>query len=219
MKPYDSRQGSHRRPLAALPLEPFLPRASKSLNPAKPRPRTRSPTGVPLQLQDMSLLPSPFLGTAAATHERTGPAKPLATLYEAPAGTSSRDASTTPRASPRARMMMQEDDSQSPNGRDDAMRDEEDEREALALDSSPRRLFDAFVAAGSDSATSARRRPSTSSLSAAHFVTERAQMPPPPSPRRTGSPRVARASHVKEDSPPRKLSRPVCLRGNLDDDR
>lgn len=87
------------------------------------------------------------------------------------------------------------------------MRDEEDEREALALDSSPRRLFDAFVAAGSDSATSARRRPSTSSLSAAHFVTERAQMPPPPSPRRTGSPRVARPPLVKEDSPPRESAR------------
>lgn len=207
MSPYETRP-IPRQPLAALPIEPFLVRVNSSSSPRKPKP------ALPLQLRDMSLLPSPFLtastsAAATALQQRPEP-RPLATLFEAPP---SRDASSGPRSSPKARLMMQEDETQdlvsNKDATDRADEDDDDEQEALALGSSPRRLYDAFVAVASRPGTAAepsprpRKKTSTSSLSAAHFVAERAHMmPPPPSPRRTGSPRIARVVSRAEDEPP-----------------
>lgn len=207
MSPYETRP-IPRQPLAALPIEPFLVRANSSSSPRKPKPT------LPLQLRDMSLLPSPFLtastsAAAIAVQQRPEP-RPLATLYEA---APSRDASSGPKSSPKARLMMQEDDTQDPGSNTNATEradgdDDDDEQEALALGSSPRRLYDAFVAvahrpaAAAEASPRPRKKTSTSSLSAAHFVAERSHMPPPPSPRRTGSPRIARAILRADDEPP-----------------
>lgn len=214
MSPYETRP-TPRRPLAALPIEPFLVR---NRSPRKPKPT------LPLQLRDMSLLPSPFLTastSAAVTAVQQRPeSRPLATLYEAPPR--SRDASSGPRSSPKARLMMQEDDTPAHVSDKDATDradddDDDDEQEALALGSSPRRLYDAFVAVASRPSAAAepsprpRKKTSTSSLSAAHFVAERSHMMlPPPSPRRTGSPRIARAVLRAEDEPPPSM----CLCSN-----
>ncbi|GAA5861384.1 hypothetical protein JCM3774_000231 [Rhodotorula dairenensis] len=205
MSPYEPRS-LPRRPLAVLPLEPFLVRnRASSSAPGKPSPPARP---LPLQLRDMSLLPSPFLAASTSTSTSTAAptarpaARPLATLYEA-SSEPSRDASSSLRSSPKARLMMQEDDVQAHSLRAHASGRREDDDDDLELGSSPRRLYDAFVAVANRSPTEPsprlRKKSSTSSLSAAHFVTERSQMPPPPSPRRTGSPRVARVLARPED--------------------
>ncbi|GAA5981487.1 hypothetical protein JCM10908_004125 [Rhodotorula pacifica] len=219
MSPYETRP-TPRRPLAVLPLEPFLVRNSASSSAAaKPSPRRpASLAALPLQLRDMSLLPSPFL-SAAQQPARPTESRPLATLYEAAPTTSpgrSRDASSRPTSSPRARLMMQEDDTQaqtSPKGATRDLEDADEDEATLAVGSSPRRLYDAFVAVANrppatvqpaEASPRPRRKTSTSSLSAAHFVTERAHMPPPPSPRRqtTGSPRIARIARPDDEALP-----------------
>lgn len=213
MSPYESQSLPPRRPLAVLPLESFLVRghsrssSSSAQSHGKPSPRARP---LSLQLRDMSLLPSPFLPAAstspAAAAVAAMPARPLATLYEA-SSPASRDASNTCRSSPKARLMMQEDEGQSHSPDKDATGRPEgdDDDDLLDLGSSPRRLYDAFVAVANRAPSEPSPRPrvksSTSSLSAAHFVTERSQMPPPPSPRRTGSPRVARGLARPEEEP------------------
>ncbi|POY71225.1 hypothetical protein BMF94_5537 [Rhodotorula taiwanensis] len=195
MSPSPSKPTARRRPFAVLPLDQFLSRSS---------PRKRSTVTIPLQLQDMSLLPSPFPSSSTATAS----ARPLATLYEAPTSSrtrrASRDASLGLVSSPRARAMVDEDDTDAISTTNDALGGD-DEPDALGLHSSPRRLFDAFVAASranpTDNPAALRKKTSTSSLSAAHFIAERSHMPPPASPRATGSPRT-RLARPREPSPP-----------------
>lgn len=201
MSPSPSKPTARRRPFAVLPLDQFLSRSS---------PRKRSTVTIPLQLQDMSLLPSPFPSSSTATAS----ARPLATLYEAPTSSrtrrASRDASLGLVSSPRARAMVDEDDTDAISTTNDALGGD-DEPDALGLHSSPRRLFDAFVAASranpTDNPAALRKKTSTSSLSAAHFIAERSHMPPPASPRATGSPRT-RLARPREPSPPSACTLP-----------
>ncbi|GAA5827140.1 hypothetical protein JCM11251_001136 [Rhodosporidiobolus azoricus] len=169
-----------RKPLAALPLEPFLTPASTSTSSSSsPSPKKRSRlTG------DMSLLPSPFLSTTSTTPRHAS--GPLTTLYEAPRGVFS--------GSPGRR--VQQIDASSPQRRM-LVRDEE---ERLGDDemppSSPRRLLDLFQ--------ESEKRGSGSGLGGSGSSSVRGMRGsmPPPSPRRTLLPFVGRKAEKDQEETP-----------------
>lgn len=122
-------QPADRKPLATLPLLPFLVASSSSSAATSPNKRTHA-----LKHRTMSLLPSPFAPAAptqpASPRATTATRQPLAPLDDA-------STASTSLASPSRHMMLDDD----PHNHHD-----DDEPH-----SSPRRLIDAFLQVGSTS--------------------------------------------------------------------